>query len=258
MSDIASSNSLADLAGRIKAEHTAVSTALKDSVRHAIAAGELLIEAKNQVPHGQWLPWLQDHCSMSERTAQLYMRVAKNRAEIEVQMRNDVADLTLNEAAAMLALSSDIRKLFQFTREIESLDGEDIIKACLAANIPVIVDHNYNPLAGRSDEEKREWYLFMLFIARLWRNPRSASGHVEWVLQRPFQNVAEWLGSEGDKFRARCGMRLIPDAIKKDWSTFATERKSLSVADVIAELEELEKAPRQAVPRQRRRRGGAA
>jgi hypothetical protein len=34
----------------------AVSIALKDSVRHAIAAGELLIEAKGQLKHGQWLP----------------------------------------------------------------------------------------------------------------------------------------------------------------------------------------------------------
>src|SRR5271170_8120609 len=96
--DIAFSNSLTDLAGRIVVEHTDVSTALKESVRHAIAAGELLIEAKGQVPHGQWLPWLRDNCSMSERTAQLYMRVAKSRTEVEAQMRNDVADLTLSEA----------------------------------------------------------------------------------------------------------------------------------------------------------------
>ena len=40
------SNSLVDLAARIQVEHQAVSVALKDSVRHAIAAGELLIEAK--------------------------------------------------------------------------------------------------------------------------------------------------------------------------------------------------------------------
>ena len=58
MTDIEISNSLADLAGRIKSEHEAVATALKESVRHAIVAGELLIEAKGQVPHGQWLPWL--------------------------------------------------------------------------------------------------------------------------------------------------------------------------------------------------------
>ena len=104
--DLQFSNSLADIAARVKVEHTAVSSALKESLRHSIVAGELLLEAKEQVPHGQWLPWLQEHCTMSDRTAQLYMRVAKNRTEIENQMRNDVADLTLNEATALLALSS--------------------------------------------------------------------------------------------------------------------------------------------------------
>jgi hypothetical protein len=93
------STSLADLAGRIEVEHTAVTAALKDSVTHAIVAGELLIEAKAQLAHGQWLPWLRDHCTMSERTAQLYMRCAKNRGAIEDRIRNGVADLGLNEAA---------------------------------------------------------------------------------------------------------------------------------------------------------------
>ena len=64
------SNSLADLAARIKIEHTAVSVSLKQSVQHGIAAGALLLEAKAKLnKHGQWLPWLRDHCSMSERTA---------------------------------------------------------------------------------------------------------------------------------------------------------------------------------------------
>jgi len=39
-----------------------------------MAAGDLLTQAKAQVPHGQWLPWLHDHCTISERTAQLYTK----------------------------------------------------------------------------------------------------------------------------------------------------------------------------------------
>jgi len=167
--DIKTSNSLIDLAARIKTEHQAVATALKQSVKHAIAAGELLIEAKDQVPHGRWLPWLRDHCTISERTAQLYMRVAKNRADIEDQMRNDVADLTLSEAAAMLALSSDMKALFRFVKQLDGLDDpEAVIQACLASNIPVICDPNYNPYAGRSAEEVQQWELFKLFLVRDW------------------------------------------------------------------------------------------
>src|SRR6266446_10095590 len=95
--DLSRSNLLADLAARIRTEHEATSASLQRGVQHAMTAGDLLLEAKAQVPHGQWLPWLSEHCAISERTAQLYMRVAKNRAAIEAKAQR-VADLTLNEA----------------------------------------------------------------------------------------------------------------------------------------------------------------
>jgi hypothetical protein len=97
------SNALPDLAARIRAEHEATSVALKSSVGHAILAGELLLEAKELLKHGLWLPWLAEHCAISERTAQLYMRCAKNRAAIEANTQR-VADLTINEAAALVEL----------------------------------------------------------------------------------------------------------------------------------------------------------
>src|SRR6516165_401568 len=195
----AGDNSLPDLAARIRAEHQAVSAALRDSVRHAIAAGELLIEAKGQLGHGRWLPWLRDHCAISERTAQLYVRVAKNRAEIEAQIRNDVADLSLNEVAALLMLSSDVRKLLNFAKQAEGLSGESLIEFCIANNVGVIKDTGYNPFAGRSEAEKLEWFVFTLFLSydeavgRGVFDPEDAWGHVEYLLQRPFQNVDEWL-----------------------------------------------------------------
>ena len=133
-------NYLPDLASRIKAEHDAVSSALKESVRHAIAAGELLIEAKGLVQHGQWLPWLRDHCSISDRTAQLYMRVAKGRAEIEAQMRNGVADLTLNEATGLLALTSDVREFLKFAKKAEGLEGEELVGFCIENGVAVLRD----------------------------------------------------------------------------------------------------------------------
>jgi len=43
--------------------------------------GIMLIEAKAQATHGQWLPWIKDNLTMSEDTAQLYMRFAKANAE---------------------------------------------------------------------------------------------------------------------------------------------------------------------------------
>ena len=98
--DLGGSNHLIDLAARIKAEHEAVSVALKDSVRHAIEAGSLLLEAKEQLKHGQWLPWLRDNCTMSERTAQLYMRCAKSCEDIEKRAALDHACLMVQQLRA--------------------------------------------------------------------------------------------------------------------------------------------------------------
>jgi hypothetical protein len=92
--NIAGSNSLADLAARINVAHEAAGTALKSGVAHAMHAGDLLIEAKEQLGHGEWLPWLKTNFPFSDRTARLYMQVARRRAELEVKMAT-VADLTL-------------------------------------------------------------------------------------------------------------------------------------------------------------------
>jgi Protein of unknown function (DUF3102) len=98
------SNYLAHLAGRIQAEHEAALLSMKRGLQHAIAAGKLLIEAKAQVKHGQWLPWLREHCpaSLPERTASLYMRLARHASELEAKSAT-VADLTVRRAVELLA-----------------------------------------------------------------------------------------------------------------------------------------------------------
>ena len=93
---------LHDLAERIAAEHTACESAARDSLAHAHRAGELLLEAKREVGHGEWLPWLRDNCAFAERTAQLYMRIARRWAEVDANPQR-VADLTLRQVAGLLA-----------------------------------------------------------------------------------------------------------------------------------------------------------
>jgi Protein of unknown function (DUF3102) len=99
--DIALSNSLTDLRERLKTEHAAAAAALTNSLNHAMAAGDILIEAKLQLRHGQWLPWL-ENCGIAERTAQRYIRLARNRAAIESKSDN-VSDLSVSSALSFLA-----------------------------------------------------------------------------------------------------------------------------------------------------------
>jgi hypothetical protein len=45
---------------------------LKRETASIIKAGELLLEAKEQLAHGEWLPWLKQHCGFSLSTAERY------------------------------------------------------------------------------------------------------------------------------------------------------------------------------------------
>jgi hypothetical protein len=85
------------LAVRIRHEHGACASAIEQGCQHAITAGRLLAEAKAQLKHGGWLPWLRDHCGISQRTAQVYMQLARL-----VPNAQRVADLPLRRAVLKL------------------------------------------------------------------------------------------------------------------------------------------------------------
>jgi hypothetical protein len=248
---IEGSNSLADLAARIKVEHTAVSDSLKASVRHGIAAGELLIEAKAQLKHGQWLPWLRDHVEISERTAQLYMRLAKNRTEIEAKSATAIADFTLNEAAALLMLSSDVRKLLALAKTMAGLEGEELVNFCIENDIGMLSGNIFNA-PEPSDQERVEWSLFALFLARTFGYTVEGSFlHVDWVQSRGTL-LADWMKPNP----LRDAWMPIPQATFDAWNTFLEENRHKTLADVEAELRArmAEEAARPQPKRTRRRR----
>jgi Protein of unknown function (DUF3102) len=263
ISTLAASNSLADLAARIKTWHTAVAAALKDSVRHGIAAGELLIEAKAQLKHGEWLPWLRDHVEISERTAQLYMRLAKNRAEIE--SATAIADLTLNEATAMLVLSSDVKQLLDFANRAAEMGPEEFIQYCVANDIAHFTKNPFGTkeLSELGETEWREWRCFVLFLVRhVSYGIEGAIHHAEHLQSRGWRVVMEckedeqWFGPWGDAYHKRYG-RKISQEIKDRWFAFYEINRHRTSADLLAEIGELERQEveqRRNTPAQRKRR----
>lgn len=87
-------------AAAINAAHAEARAHAARAVERAIEAGDLLLEVKDSLPHGEWLPWLEIHCpDISRRTAQGYMRLAR---DLPTEMRN-AAHLTLNGAMRLLA-----------------------------------------------------------------------------------------------------------------------------------------------------------
>ena len=103
MSNLTNEIALDTLAAEIRAEHDAAQHAAETATKHAIRCGLLLIEAKDGLTHGQWLPWLQKHCALSERTGQAYMRLARKHGELNAKKAQRVADLPVRDAMKEIA-----------------------------------------------------------------------------------------------------------------------------------------------------------
>jgi len=92
----------ADLAAAINQEHKHAVNKAREALEHARRCGELLLQAKKRMPHGEWLPWLTDNCKFSARTATGYMRLASRWDELRAKSAT-VADLPLRTALAIVA-----------------------------------------------------------------------------------------------------------------------------------------------------------
>jgi N6-adenosine-specific RNA methylase IME4 len=78
--------------------------------RHAAAVGNLLIQAQRLCEAGAWKAWLARSFDGSERTAQVYMRVAARWSEVEAKVPNTAA-LSLNEACKLLVSKAVQRQI---------------------------------------------------------------------------------------------------------------------------------------------------
>ena len=94
-------NTLDKLASEINKEAKLAEQHAMQAVNHALNAGRLLTEAKQQCPHGQWLPWMAKNFEGSARTAQGYMRLFEHKDLLANTQR--VAHLSVREALKMLA-----------------------------------------------------------------------------------------------------------------------------------------------------------
>lgn len=80
--------------------------------------GTRLIEAKAQLAHGEWLPWLREKVEFSEVTAQRFMRIAK-----EYKNPSLVTDLGASKALVLLTLPASERE--NFVAEKHTVSGEE-------------------------------------------------------------------------------------------------------------------------------------
>ena len=95
-------SSLATLAKEINEEHRACLGSLRTGLDHARKAGETLAEAKRQVGHGNWLPWLSENFEGGRSTACGYMRIHERWDELTSNVQG-LAHLGFEGALKLLA-----------------------------------------------------------------------------------------------------------------------------------------------------------
>ena len=81
--------------------------------------------------------------------------------------------------------------------------------------------------------------MFGLFLLADGYPPQGLSMHIEWIRQRPFHNVEEWLGEPGMDLRRQCGMYRGPRRERRTlgaWRRFLTTQDGRPLADIGDEL----------------------
>ena len=89
-----------------------------------LTIGRCLIEAKDMLRHGEWLPWLNEQVELSERTARKFMKLAR-----EWSNPNTLADLGASKALALLALPPEEREQFMEDHKVIDMSARQLEQA---------------------------------------------------------------------------------------------------------------------------------
>lgn len=89
-----------------------------------LTIGRCLIEAKEQLPHGEWLPWLNERVEFSERQARRFMQLYR-----ECSNRPALADLGATKALALLALPAEERERFVAEHNVVDMTSRQLQQA---------------------------------------------------------------------------------------------------------------------------------
>jgi ParB family chromosome partitioning protein len=151
---------LKDIGKKLKAiGETALSKALE--------CGRLLSEAKESLPHGQWLPWLADNFTFDERTAQRWMKLATDDAEGKlkydsVSYLSEAYQLTTTPRPAPVTIPPDEAEVDQDEAEPEPLVVDTTRSTPGEAATPVVIAKPKSHLSNASGNN--EWYTPSIYI----------------------------------------------------------------------------------------------
>lgn len=91
---------------QINQRHRTIRELASQALDHAKVAGELLLRAKERIPHGGFSQWVSQHCEFSDRTARTYMTIAESWGAIS-EKRKRFRNLSVRAAVKLVAEHDD-------------------------------------------------------------------------------------------------------------------------------------------------------
>jgi hypothetical protein len=181
MSATALTRRLPDLAAEIAREHELCEGSYRTALQHAAKVGELLIEAKGQLEHGDWLPWLTEHTPLNARTAQRYMQVAG------LPNTSSATHLRIEDALQAVARPSPAPPAGDLRSALRGVDRADA-EAALAELGPM----RSEPGFPSTDEERESWREIRRTLERITRSmdEAAARGLSNWSRREALHEAA--------------------------------------------------------------------
>lgn len=90
------------------------------TAQNLIEIGKRLIEAKNQVPHGQWIEWLKSKVGFTERSAQKFMQIASE------PNTNSISHLGVTKVFDLLSIPQAERQEFIEQNNVEDISTREL------------------------------------------------------------------------------------------------------------------------------------
>ena len=108
---------LPEAAAAINRHHTDATAHAQSAIDHARAAGDLLLRVKEELPHGEFIPWVEANCRVSPRQAQRYMRASRGLPIAVTAPKNDTVTF-------LGGLHIDPDEMLTITRTVEGWRDE--------------------------------------------------------------------------------------------------------------------------------------
>lgn len=102
---------------KIQGLHESIGANLSNALQNAVLIGEILNKKKKDLPHGQFIPWIESNLPFSRMTANKYMRLFENRDKLP----NVNSSLHLTEALKILSDSGKDEKVVSSAKKPEEI-----------------------------------------------------------------------------------------------------------------------------------------